>query len=144
MSSQCDTGLSNIPIDEDLISAADLSALTELLVDATCVNGVQAVVATKVLHRKRPHLIPVLDSVMVGHYGSERDVGILAGGTNDKKAKLQSLTSVLQSIQDDVSKTDAELQKLGDGLTEAGWPVSTLRIHDILVWTEKEPHGYYR
>jgi hypothetical protein len=55
-----------IPVDADLaIFDLDLSAANRLLTAACAPRGVLLAVATKVLHRKRPGYIPMLDSVIV-------------------------------------------------------------------------------
>lgn len=65
----CDPLLPGIPENADLMSFdSDLSQTSGLL-DAACEAwGVWLPRATKVLHRKRRRLIPMLDTVVIEHY----------------------------------------------------------------------------
>ena len=59
----CDRHLAQIPADADLLEYDQhLEQLGALLDDACRTRGVLLAVATKVLHRKRPGFIPMLDS----------------------------------------------------------------------------------
>lgn len=69
LAERCDPLLPSIPVEADLASFDSDLALTGGLLDAACQAwGVWIPVATKVLHRKRRRLIPMLDTVVVEHY----------------------------------------------------------------------------
>ena len=93
---------------------------------------------------KRRRLVPILDSVMVACYSEARDARRLAESYVPRSVRRSALVSVLEAIQADVRQTNAELGELATDLATQGWPVSTLRVHDIVVWTEREDRGYYR
>jgi hypothetical protein len=140
----CTSPLNVLAVDTDLAEVVDLAAVVDLIVAATEARGAQSAVATKILHRKRRHLVPILDSVVVGYYCEDRMARTLAESYAPLAARRSALTSVLATIRADLRAVTGELAQLRDEVAGAGWPVGTLRIHDILVWTELEARGYYR
>ena len=64
---RCDRLLAEIPQGADILEW-DIAVVAEVVHEAAQVDGVAIAAATKILHRKRPDLIPVLDSVLVKHY----------------------------------------------------------------------------
>lgn len=84
----CDPILREIPVDADLRTFdPDLSTARRLF-DAACTpRGVLLAVATKVLHRKRPRYVPMLDSVIIAAYADAAGKPALKGlaaGSKDK------------------------------------------------------------
>ena len=77
--------LASIPADADLRATdVDLAPVRAILAAAITVRGVLAPVATKVLHRKRRSLIPILDNVVLAHYLTTDGPARLPGRTQDK------------------------------------------------------------
>src|SRR5581483_4389062 len=83
--------------------------------------------ATKALHKKRPHLIPMLDSFVATYLRSvdEIPVGDFAdealGLTRSYKVDLDANTDVLVAVQ--------------HGLNEQGYVLGLCRILDLFTWT---------
>ncbi len=85
MATNCEPILPSIPQDADLLDLDCLSEpLRELLHAAVQIKGVLIPVATKVLHRKRRSLVPMLDSVVIRHYLSAPEYKALLPGTESK------------------------------------------------------------
>jgi len=85
MATNCEPILPSIPQDADLLDLDSLSEpLRELLHAAVQIKGVLIPVATKVLHRKRRSLVPMLDSVVIRHYLSAPEYKALLPGTESK------------------------------------------------------------
>jgi hypothetical protein len=85
MAVTCEPILATIPEDADLVDLDLWSGpLRELLHEAVQVQGVLIPVATKVLHRKRRSLVPMLDSVVLRHYLSAPEYKALLAGTESK------------------------------------------------------------
>src|SRR5689334_12738011 len=69
LAQRCDPLLARIPEDVNLLeSPSALAVVGDLLAAALDAKRVLVPVATKVLHRKRRALIPMLDSVIIEHY----------------------------------------------------------------------------
>jgi len=50
----------------------------------------------------------------------------------------------LLAFRTDLIDSSDVITEIRDGLGKAGYPLSRLRIMEILVWIEKEPYGVYR
>ena len=91
-------------------------------------------VATKILHKKRPALIPMLDTLLVGHYHrllTTRTKTLGGYGANLMKLFREDLLAVLP-----------EVTALCDFAAEQRKPVTPVRMLDHLVWSqlaEKRP-----
>ena len=138
----CEPILGQIPEDADL-RTFDLAAVQQLL-DAACrVRWVLVPVATKVLHRKRRSLIPMLDGVVIDYY---RRAGVSVPGPalQDGARAAAAVMPVLEAFRADLAGAWDHLTQVTSRLAEAGYQLTTLRALELLVWTETEPRGYYR
>lgn len=81
-----------------------------------------ASVATKVLHAKRPSLIPVLDSYVVAVLGGPVEPG------------AADATGVIVHLRKEGRAQLAELQSIQDYLAGIGYKRSLVRIMDALLW----------
>jgi hypothetical protein len=140
----CNKLLVQVPVDARLQDPTGVSAATDLLRAAVTVPWVLLPVATKVLHRKRRGLVPMLDQVVLDYYLEATENTGLRSSTQDKKRAAGTATLVLQHLRDDLVATEAELTMLCDATTAAGFALGPLRALDILLWTEVEPQGYDR
>ncbi|MGY6499921.1 MAG: DUF6308 family protein [Acidimicrobiales bacterium] len=98
----------------------DWRALVHCFDAAQQCKGITSVAVTKILHRKRPDLVPINDSRLRAFYGS---------GTG--------YSSLFQSIHSDLNRSDAAelLNALVDArTTPQGRPMTHLRALDIVVW----------
>jgi hypothetical protein len=146
MAAACDPLLSNTPAEADL-ATANSSTLGELaiLIDAACrVEHAGLAIATKVLLRKRPRLIPMLDSVIKKHYLAHHPYRGLGARLDDPARRVTALLELLTAVQVDLVGCLAQLTSLSNQAASRGWPISPLRAMEILIWTEVEPQGYYR
>jgi cyclic pyranopterin phosphate synthase len=93
---------------------------------------------TKVLHKKRPNLIPILDSIVVRYLertATEKRIGF----PNDTAERMVSYVKLLRT---DVERNLPTLQQLGKQVAALGGELSPLRVLDILIWAwsgEYEP-----
>ncbi|MFF1883861.1 DUF6308 family protein [Pseudarthrobacter sp. NPDC058196] len=112
-------------------SYKDLSGLEQAVESLAAANraalevkGWTAVTVSKVLHRRRPHIVPLIDSRVYSFYGTKYPSEVRAALWEDLQANESWL---------------ADLAK--DKLTPDGRQLSLLRLADILIWTperEKE------
>ena len=120
------------------------SAAAALVDAAITVPGVLVPVATKVLHRKRPALVPMLDQVVLDYYLDSSGNAHLRSSTQDKRRAGTTARVVLAHLRHDLVVASDQLDLLCDALARVGYLLEPLRALDILLWTEIEPRGYYR
>lgn len=143
LAAACDGLLAGIPREAHVLDG-DLAAVERLLAAACGVPGVLVPVATKVLHRKRPHLIPMLDNVVLAHYFGHLGRPELVGRSQDKRRAASTARIALQAFGADLEGADPVLADIAGQLAADGTPVTAVRLLELLVWCAVEPAGYYR
>jgi hypothetical protein len=145
MAHECNSLLSQLPEGADLAVFDQLERVLDLLTAAMATKFVLLSAATKVLHRKRPNLIPVLDGVVVAHYLLLRgEHALLYRSWSSRSAATAAARLALADIRGDLLEAADALSALGESLAGEGYRLTSLRILDILIWTETEPSGLYR
>jgi len=144
MAEVCNQVLTSFPVNDDLKGRGDFSDLVEIILASTYVRFALSARVTKILHRKRRELVPILDTVMVKQYCSDKEARVLADSYASQAHVRGALHSVVGAVQADIVACWNELVSLSNELKRRNWNISPLRVHDILVWTEKEDRGYYR
>ena len=82
---------------------------------------------TKVLHKKRPQLIPIIDGRMViGWY--------YAGYSGPKKRGIDRMVEVTERIGEDMRRNTDPLRELQKELVEAGINLTRVRLFDMVLW----------
>ncbi len=101
-----------------------------LLFDAFAdIRGVGFSKMTKALHRKRPALIPMLDSV-VQTYLTTEDPGTRSPGSFGERA-----TALVRSYKRDLDGNHLALRDLQRELANRNYRLTELRILDLLIWS---------
>ena len=116
--------LRGVPVDAELQSA-DLELLAHLdaLVDF---DDVSITLLSKVLHRKRPSLIPLLDRHIIDWY---RPV------TGERSATAAWAPIVRAMQQDLITGANGSMTRIADALRpELASPPSAIRLIDIAIW----------
>ena len=146
MSSAVNPLLEQIPERAELHAFASLEPLHELLAAAMTSRYVLLATATKVLHRKRPALIPIMDSVVAGHFVHEdpTEQALLKRSFENRNAAADIGRLTIERLREDVVHGFAPLDELREALDGEGFALSHVRIMDILVWTERELTASYR
>ena len=117
--------------DDDIAAVAALFAVLDT--DRYRRRGVRGTVLSKVLHRKRPDLVPLYDSRI--------DAGYRASGriTHDPhRSWVHTMDLLCHLMREDLQReaaTFAELEKFAE---DRGAHITPLRILDILVWMALE------
>jgi hypothetical protein len=90
--------------------------------------------ASKILHKKRPDLIPIIDSVLIAYYRDVDQEGWqnLTCGEEAKK--------VLRLFRSDLIAARDELRPIRQRLDQLGRPLSEVRSLELLIWMER--HNY--
>ena len=128
MAEVCDPLLANIPEDADLRSF-NIGAVEGLLHTAIQCKGVLLAVATKVLHRKRRNLIPMLDSVVMRYYADALGKPQLLTHAIESKAKAAAAaTPVLEAFRADLLDVAEQLHELQSSIRSKGYCISDVRM----------------
>jgi hypothetical protein len=91
------------------------------------IRGVGFAKVTKALHRKRPALIPMLDSV-VQKYLEDDDLGTQAPFG-------ERALGLVRGYKRDLDRNRATLRAAGQELAKRGYGVTEVRILDLLIWS---------
>ncbi|HEU0102481.1 MAG TPA: DUF6308 family protein [Mycobacteriales bacterium] len=118
--------------DDDVVD--QVAALFAVLDEAPYAGrGVRGTIVSKVLHRKRPDLVPLYDSRIFESY--------TAPGAIERSAHRtwrQSMTLLLRQMRADLQAEAAAFDALVALAEGAGAPLTRLRILDILIWRTAE------
>lgn len=96
-------------------------------------KGIRGTIVSKVLHRKRPELVPLYDSRIFEAYTAP---GAIPRSTD--LAWQQFMAMLCTQMRDDLQAEAAAFTALEQLAAERGTPVTQLRILDILVWRTAE------
>jgi Family of unknown function (DUF6308) len=91
------------------------------------IRGVGFAKMTKALHRKRPALIPMLDSV-VQRYLEDDDLGA-------KAPFGERALGLVRGYKRDLDRNRATLQAAKQELAKRGYRITDVRILDLLIWS---------
>ncbi len=86
----------------------------------------------------------MLDSVVIRHYLSAPEYKALLPGTESKDKAANVAMEALRLFRDDLLQARREIEDLQQQLARAGFPLTAVRVLEILVWTQTEPAGGYR
>ncbi|MEM1333420.1 MAG: DUF6308 family protein [Actinomycetota bacterium] len=106
-----------------LLDASDeqLQQLDELV----ALDGVSLTLLTKVLHRKRPNLVPLLDRHVVDRYRS----------VTGERRPFDAWKPLLRCLRGDLAQNQPQIRAIQAACsTEADGVLSDLRVIDITIW----------
>ena len=103
--------------------------LTRLFDAFAGIGGVGFSKMTKTLHKKRPALIPMLDSVVQAYLAKE-DPEALSSGAFGERA-----SSLVRSYKRDLDRNISALRDLQRELLRREYRVTEVRILDLLIWS---------
>ncbi len=125
-----EAALRAIPLDATLAgpaAAVPWEPLRRLFDAFAGIHGVGFAKATKALHRKRPALIPMLDSVVQAYLAGD-DPG--PGAAYGERA-----IGLVRGYARDVTRNRAALAATRRALARQGWVTTEVRILDLLIWS---------
>ena len=133
-SDEIERALKSISPESDLADWDKWDELTQLFRILTAINGVKLARATKILHKKRPRLIPILDSVIQKYV---RKVSQDSSLENEDYA--DRATACCKVIQKDLKDNHNALLTIRRNVKETNdIELSRVRILDILLWLKKK------
>jgi hypothetical protein len=127
--SEMEEALRRIPADVSLADPEDRipwDALHQLYSAPSDVSGIGLAKLTKALHKKRPHLIPMLDSVVAGYL---RSVDSIPPGGG-----LAAATALTRSYKRDLDANRETLECVQADLEAHGYALTLCRILDLYTW----------
>ena len=114
-----------IPVDASLSEAAiPWAELTRLFEDFAGIRGVGFSKMTKALHKKRPALIPMLDSVVQAYLP-----------TDTSGSFAEQATGLVRGYKQDLDRNRSSLRKLKRELSRRGHELTEVRVLDVLIWS---------
>ncbi len=129
--SRFERALAQIPPDVSLCDEDDRvpwDALRDLFAAAEGVRGIGLAKLTKFLHKKRPELIPMLDSVVEGYLRSISEIPLRGLGFGVTGPALT------RSYKTDIDANLGTLHSVKVALAERGYELSECRIMDLFTW----------
>jgi len=129
---EIERALRTIPPDASLAegtSSIPWTPLTRLFDAFADIRGVGFSKMTKALHRKRPALIPMLDSVVQAYLTGD-DPGTRSSATFGDRA-----TSLVRSYKQDLDRNRAVLRALQQELASRDYRLTEVRILDVVIWS---------
>jgi Family of unknown function (DUF6308) len=113
-------------------SSIPWSPLTRLFEGFADIRGVGFSKMTKALHRKRPALIPLLDSAVQAYLtGSDAEADPL--GSFGERA-----TALVRSYKQDLDRNRSAIRKLKRELANREYDLSEVRVLDVLIWSVQD------
>jgi hypothetical protein len=131
-------GLQKIPPGVDLLEIAEGGeipgelALSEIITIMCAIPGVKLAKTMKILHKKRPGLIPVIDSVLECHYWPKWVPSVR------RRSKGDYALALIRAFHRDMHSVAEDLRKMSKETAGRGKPLRPCRILDILIWSIKK------
>ena len=119
----------------DAASSIPWIPLTRLFDAFADIRGIGFSKMTKALHRKRPALIPMLDSV-VQAYLTRDDPGMRSPGSFGERA-----TALVRGYKRDLDRNRSALHEIQQELANRTYRLSEVRILDLLIWSVSAAPG---
>jgi hypothetical protein len=121
--------------DTDDAGIADVARCFAVLDEPVFVRaGARGTIVSKVLHRKRPDLIPLYDSRIWTAYTVSGAIG-----RGSHRPWVEVMQALCHSMRADIRNNRDEFVTLQKVAAENGARLTLLRILDILVWMSSEP-----
>jgi uncharacterized protein DUF6308 len=110
----------------DTTSSIPWILLTRLFDAFADIRGVGFSKMTKALHRKRPALIPMLDSVVQTY---------LTSGDPETGSFGERATALVRSYKQDLDRNQSVLHEVQEELASRTYRLTEVRILDLLIWS---------
>ena len=130
---EIERALRKIQPDASLADAAGLVPwipLQQLFEAFAGIRGVGFSKMTKALHKKRPGLIPMLDSVVQAYLTSDDSETPSAGSFGERAVAL------VRSYKRDLDRNRSALREIQQELASRTFRLTEVRILDLLIWSE--------
>jgi hypothetical protein len=124
---EIERALHAIPADASLAAARSIpwAPLTRLFDAFAGIRGVGFSKMTKALHKKRPALIPMLDSVVQAYLAADT----VTGSFGERAIEL------VRRYKADLDRNRAVLRAVRRELARRGYDVTEVRLLDLMIWS---------
>ncbi|HHQ47481.1 MAG TPA: hypothetical protein ENK19_01180 [Acidobacteria bacterium] len=137
--------LREVPPDADLATFDPDLVLAREFFDAACtLPGILLATATKVLHRKRPRWMPMIDSVVIDAYCDAAGRSGLKAVSQEGGRAAGVGVFVLDRFRRDLLSGPRGLTEVREAAASIEAPMTPVRALEVAVWMANEPRGYYR
>ena len=136
MTEQLNSILREIPTDSSLLTTEDLSVIGRLykpLDDENDSHGVRGTTLAKVLHRKRPNLIPLFDVEIRKCYSTKHGNAAARIPAARNRTWSEYMILLAEAIRDDLRSAPAEWNGVMNA-KQIDPPITLLRCFDIVAW----------
>jgi hypothetical protein len=113
----------------DATSSIPWAPLTRLFDAFADIHGVGFSKMTKTLHKKRPALIPMLDSVVQEYLTNDLPM------TSSPASFGERAIALVRSYKQDLDRNRSALREVQQELARRGYQLTEVRILDILIWS---------
>jgi len=113
----------------DATSSVPWIPLTRLFDAFADIRGIGFSKMTKALHRKRPALIPMLDSVVQAYLTSDNP------GPSSLKSFGERATALVGSYKRELDRNRSALHEIQQELASCTYRLTEVRILDLLIWS---------
>ncbi len=138
---QIEQALSKIPCNVSLTDKqVPWEELEALLAVFKQIHGVGIVDATRILHKKRPLLIPICDDAIRAFTSRYRDDDAMLP---QNSGKTSIVTRNIRLFRDMLLRCQRQIHQLGSLPEMANYPVSPVRLLGVLLWIESDHKGRY-
>ena len=110
------------------------AAVSSLLAELLSMSGISLAKATKLVHLKRPHLLPILDPPVVMFLTGNDTESVPLNRDETLRLALVSFEAARMDVVTNAAGFAELRRRLSDLLT----PLTVVRMHDILCWTEQK------
>ena len=124
----------NASLEDEVIPWEELRNLFQAMCAIEDIAGAKA---TKILHKKRPNLIPIFDSILEEFYKNRIPRW-------SSLSWADGLVEYMKVFRADLLANRNGLHVLCDMMAARGWPITPVRAMEVLIWIETEPNGEYR
>ena len=85
----------------------------------------------------------MLDTVVSDYYLDTADRRDLKGARENKRLAASAARLPLEGLRQDLRESSSQLTEYQLLLSERGWPVTELRILEVLIWIGADPRRQY-
>jgi len=134
--------LKKIPADVDLLTILPgetipgLEGIAEAVDEMCSIHRVKLSVSTKILHKKRPYLIPIFDSWVESQY-----YRLIPGHSNMEYGEY--CNAMVRLVHEDMISVKQELLDLCKMLKKNGTPMTPLRVLNAMTWAVRSGNADY-
>jgi hypothetical protein len=136
---EIEAGLAKIPAAVDLLDVPKGGAIPgdqglSAAVTAMCnLHRVKVSICTKILHKKRPALLPIFDGVVEGYYWPRYCPSVRGRSYGDYVLALTAC------VHKDMLSVAPELRDLRNEMATNKTPLTACRILNVLTWLKRSP-----